>query len=381
MTEPIKKDIEKKIQVYQSNDLVEAIYEDDLTATEHKIIRYAAGKIVKSPEHFPNVSFTVSEFVNAAGLSGNSYYSRVNKIAGELTKKRIMIKTESEVGWFPWFKGIVYRGGMVHIQFNEVIEPYLINLTERGRYTKYDFPTIGEMQSPYTIRLFELLQQYAKIGRRTFKLDKLKEHLGVGDKYKQYGHFKSRVLLKAQEELKDINVLTFEFEEVKHGRKVDQIEFDIKITDTIPMDENVKEDEIKNFLKEARPLLKEYGYDIPNRVIKTWTIYGIDELKYVLQDIYAKNRSISRIDAYITTILKSRKNEFEKSTRHLNADNYLTKKRIMEFIEQQKTSEVLPSWWVHKNFIDQMESYDYTEEEATTIWEKNSDHIMQATKL
>ena len=234
-----KKNTEKRLQIYQSNDLVEAIYEDDLTATEHKIIRYAAGKIVKSPEHFPNVSFTVTEFIKAAGLSGNSYYSKVSKIASELTKKRIKIKTDSQVGWFPWFKGIVYKDGMVHIQFNDVIEPYLINLTEQGRYTKYDFPTIGHMQSPYTIRLFELLQQYVKIQKRSFRLDKLKEHLGVGDKYKQYGHFKSRILLKTQEELNDINVLTFDFREIKNGRRVEEIEFDIHIKDTISMDEKI----------------------------------------------------------------------------------------------------------------------------------------------
>lgn len=376
-----KKNTEKRLQIYQSNDLVEAIYEDDLTATEHKIIRYAAGKIVKSPEHFPNVSFTVTEFIKAAGLSGNSYYSKVSKIASELTKKRIKIKTDSQVGWFPWFKGIVYKDGMVHIQFNDVIEPYLINLTEQGRYTKYDFPTIGHMQSPYTIRLFELLQQYVKIQKRSFRLDKLKEHLGVGDKYKQYGHFKSRILLKTQEELNDINVLTFDFREIKNGRRVEEIEFDIHIKDTISMDENVKEEEVKAFLERARPLLKDYGYEVPNRVIKTWTIYGIDELKYVLQDIYANNRTVTRIDAYITTILKSRKKEFEKSLRNVDADDYLTKKRILQFIETEKTTEVIPQWLLLEKFITYMKDHHYDEEEAQSAWAKNSEHITSSTRL
>ncbi|WP_026701680.1 replication initiation protein [Salibacterium aidingense] len=380
MTNLSKKNAEKRMQVYQSNDLVEAIYEDDLTATEHKIIRYAAGKIVKSPEHFPNVSFTVAEFIKAAGLTGNGYYARVNKIASELTKKRIMIKTESQVGWFPWFKGIVYRDGMVHIQFNDVIEPYLINLTEQGRYTKYDFPTIGHMQSPYTIRLFELLQQYVKIQKRTFQIDKLKEHLGVGDKYKQYGHFKSRVLLKAQEELNDINLLTFDFQEVKQGRRVEKIEFNIKMTDTISMEEDVKEEEIKKFLDKARPLIKEYGYEIPNRVLKTWTIYGIEELEYVLQDIYTNNRTVTRIDAYITTILKTRKKEFEKSTQNIAADNFLTKKRILEFIRTSKTNETLPVWFLEDKFTSYMKEYHYTHDEAQAIWEKNNELIKDSIK-
>ncbi|WP_176449246.1 replication initiation protein [Lentibacillus sp. CBA3610] len=127
MTNSKEKNTEKKMQIYQSNDLVEAIYEDDLTATEHKIIRYAAGKVSKSPESFPDVSFTISEFIKVAGISGNDYHAKVEKIMDELTKKNIMIKTELQSGWFPWFKGIVYEDDMVHIQFNDVIEPYLMN--------------------------------------------------------------------------------------------------------------------------------------------------------------------------------------------------------------------------------------------------------------
>ena len=371
---------EKKMQVYQSNDLVEAIYEDDLTATEHKVIRYAAGKIVKSPEHFPNVSFTVAEFLKAAGISGNGYYSRVDKIAGELTKKRLMIKTEKEVGWFPWFKGIVYREGMVHIQFNDVIQPYLMNLTEQGRYTKYDFPVIGHMQSPYTIRLFELLQQYVKIQKRTFRLDKLKEHLGINDKYKRYSHFKSRVLLKAQEELNDINVLTFDFEEIKNGRRVEWIEFDIKLTDNLSMDESVKEEEIKTFIERARPLIKDYGYEIPNRTIKTWTVYGIEELEYALQSAKNSKRNVTAIAAYIKTILESRKKEFEKTAKDIQADNYLTKKRIMQYIAMEKTSEILPSWFIEQNFVTHMTDFHYSKEEAKALWEKNGAFITNKIK-
>ena len=232
-----------KVQVCQSNDLVEAIYEDELTATEHKVIRYATAKINMSPDHFPNVSFSVPEFINAAGLSGQGYHSRVKKIVGELTKKRIRIKTE-EQEWFAWFKELIYKSGMVYITFNDLIKPHLI-ISEQEKYTKYAFATIGHMKSPYTIRLFELLQQYAVIGERTIKVEKLKEHLGVKSKYNQYSHFKSKILQRVKEELDEINVLTYTFEEIKVGRRVDAIKFEIKISDDLNLAVNVKEDEVK----------------------------------------------------------------------------------------------------------------------------------------
>ncbi|WP_077595969.1 replication initiation protein [Oceanobacillus kimchii] len=245
MAEKNKKDTEE--QVCQSNDLIEAIYEEGLTATKHKIIRYAVAKINKSPDHFPNISFTVLEFINAAGLSGNGYHGKIKKIVGELTQ--IRIKPREHKGWFPWFKEIIYKNGMVHITFNDLIKPYLICLSEQEKYTKYVFATIGHMQSPYTIRLFELLQQYATIGYRKIKLEKLKELLGVKGKYNEYGHFKSRILQSVKKELDNINVLTFTFEEIKFVRKVDEINFEIKINDDLNMEGNVKEDEIKKFFE------------------------------------------------------------------------------------------------------------------------------------
>ncbi|BAC12127.1 replication protein [Oceanobacillus iheyensis HTE831] len=242
-----KKKRDNKVQVCQSNDLIEAIYEEGLTATEHKIIRYAVAKINKSPDQFPNVSFTVLEFINAAGLSGNSYHGKVKKIVGELKRKQIRIKPREHDWGFPWFKEIIYKNGMVHITFNDLIKSYLIYLSEQEKYTKYAFATIGHMQSPYTIRLFELLQQYAMIGHRKIKLEKLKELLGVKGKYKEYGHFKSRILQSVKKELDNINVLTFTFEEIKMVRRVDEIYFDIKINDDLNTAGNVKEDELKTF--------------------------------------------------------------------------------------------------------------------------------------
>ncbi|NGY80989.1 replication initiation protein [Bacillus megaterium] len=44
-------------------------------------------------------------------------------------------------------------------------------------------------------------------------------------KYKQYGHFKSKVLAVAQKEINNKTDIHFEFVEIKTGRKVTSIEF------------------------------------------------------------------------------------------------------------------------------------------------------------
>jgi len=134
-----------------------------------------------------------------------------------------------------------------------------------------------------------LLKQYENIGQRIFKLEELKKTLGIKeDKYQLYGHFKKRVLIKAQEELKLKTDICFDFEEIKVSRKVDKICFFIKNnTENISIidvpairdiDENPELDTLITLLPEGymdkisvkkllETSLRKYGYDYVARNI------------------------------------------------------------------------------------------------------------------
>ncbi|WP_158413541.1 replication initiation protein [Gracilibacillus boraciitolerans] len=213
--------------VVQSNNLVEAYYDSDLTATEHKIIRYAASKIKSNPDQFPTVSFDVKEFMRAGGLKGNAYHKKIEIIGDELSGKRIKIQNDQKIGWFPWLSSLVYDNGTIYLSFNTLIKDLLLEL--EGQFTKYNYQYIGDMRSSYSIRLYELLKQYAPIGKRRFDLLVLKKMLGVDGKYKGYGQFKQRVLNQAKKELDRKGKLIFSFEEIKQGRQVKEIVFFIQV--------------------------------------------------------------------------------------------------------------------------------------------------------
>ena len=84
-------------------------------------------------------------------------------------------------------------------------------------------------KSTYSIRLYELLKQYEKIGERTFDLIEFKKTLGIRPgSYKLYGHLKSKILNPTQKELKQNADIRFDFKEKKQGRKVVGIIFRIK---------------------------------------------------------------------------------------------------------------------------------------------------------
>lgn len=367
--------------VVQSNRLVEAYYDTDLTATEHKILRYAAGKVKDKPEEFPRVTFTVREFLDAGGISGDGYYSRFEKIADELSRKRIKIKTEKNIGWIPWLSALIYENGEVQLTFNNMIKEMLLDL--EGQFTKYDYKHIGNMRSAYTIRLFELLKQYAPIGKRRVQLDVLRNMLGTESKYKQYGQFKLRVLKQAQKEMEEKGELTFEFNEIKQGRKVVEVEFIISSANKLVIKKKGKigssDIEVETFVKEGTYLLSNYGIEIPEKRLLKWSKYGIELLNKALKEIEGKD--IGNYPAYIEKILSSSHENHQKKRDKVKTENSNYARLIMEFIEKNKTKEIVPEWFVKNNFISFVEDYIANEEVIEDLWSKNEEYIIKEVSL
>lgn len=76
--------------------------------------------------------------------------------------------------------------------------------------------------------MYELLKSYEGIGKRIFEVEELKQILGVEEKYAKYANFKSRILLKAQEDIQTHTDIRFTFEELSdYGRRVERIAFTI----------------------------------------------------------------------------------------------------------------------------------------------------------
>jgi plasmid replication initiation protein len=115
----------------------------------------------------------------------------------------------------------------VELEFSDKLKPYLLQLKER--FTKYHLDSVLKLKSFYSIRLYELLKQWETLKTRTVEVQELRNAFGIpDDKYKQYGHLKKKVLLLAQKEINEKTEVFFEFTEVKKGRKIVMLKFDIK---------------------------------------------------------------------------------------------------------------------------------------------------------
>lgn len=90
-------------------------------------------------------------------------------------------------------------------------------------YRKYELVTAMQFKSVYSMRMYELMSGQKRPLEFTF--EDLKKRFGVKDKYKLVGHFKTRVLDIAKKELDESSPYSFNYIEIKEGRKVVAFKF------------------------------------------------------------------------------------------------------------------------------------------------------------
>lgn len=252
--------MKKTSLVTKSNQLNEARYR--LTATEQKLILSVVSMIQPKDEDFKIYKLEIQEFINLLGLKSTGNYSRLKNATHELLKKTLTIKEENKLIQANWFSSIVYHenGGQVEFRFDPNMKPYFIQLKQC--FVSYYLSNILRLQSPYSIRIYELLKQYERIGKRSFKIEDLRFILGIEKiEYSRYSDFKTAILKNPQKELENKTDITFDFQEIKKGRKISEIIFNIKktkklkksIIDVFCEDTNIP-DSIKHEMLERKKL-------------------------------------------------------------------------------------------------------------------------------
>ncbi len=221
-----KKLLPSRLIVTQSNKLVEARY--NLPLGEQRLILTMIANIQPDDEDFKEYRINVREFADFLGIDRNSAYREFDKITSAIMT-RVLIFDESDgplkVGWVSSAK-YIRKEGAVLLCFDPKLKPYLLKL--KGNFTSCRLEMLLSFKSQYTMRVYNLLKQYEQIRSREIELDVLREILGIRkDQYTLYSNFKKDIIESAQKELNAKADLTFEFTEIKYGRRVGAIRFRI----------------------------------------------------------------------------------------------------------------------------------------------------------
>lgn len=231
---------EESKSVIKSNKLILARFK--MTTYEQKIILLCISKIKRNAKKTgtdkpnDNLFFAldakeISSFLN---INPRTLYKNLDEISNKLMQYEIEIKDDTKnffekIRPFPYSK---YESGKFYLRIEQSMEEYLLEL--KDRFTMYNINNIRTLKSNYSLRIYEVLKSYEWVNEYVFDIEEFKQIIGVStvkdgkienDLYDRYYDFRKRVLLVAQKELAENTDISFTFEEIKKGRKVDKIKF------------------------------------------------------------------------------------------------------------------------------------------------------------
>jgi plasmid replication initiation protein len=229
----------KRQNFIQSNPLVEAIFIQPFKEFELKVLcliskyinekKYEVKNLEDAIETYMKVTIKKGEFCEILKTNPFNFYRQMHSLAEEITNKKIKIKNPQNNNFdvIVLFPCVRFKDGNAIFYMSYLLSPYLQHL--RNNFTVSNLEYITNMGSAYAIRLYQLLNQYKSIGRRTFKIEELKHLLGINNKYlDNFKHFKREVLLISQKHINTNTDLKIKFSSIKEGRIVKAIEFSIE---------------------------------------------------------------------------------------------------------------------------------------------------------
>lgn len=353
--------------VTKANSLVEASYR--LTSMEQKVILALASKINVNDGELKTYTLSIKEFCNLLGIKGNNQYTRLRQITLGLMRKAFQIRiAEKEVVQVSWLSYVKYREqeGMLEMQFAPFLKEYLIEL--KKSFTSYTLSNVVRLKHAYSIRLYELLKQYEKIGERTFHIEDLLDKLGLaGTSYKTYGNLKSRVLNPAKKELNRETDIQIEFIEIKQGRKVVGVRFLIhKNIESMSEENKIRVISKKNSeVQVIKDILTSNQLETPNEIIESWLEKGLEHVKKVLN--YAISEpSIQKPPNFTSYILKN----------NISPESLTT---TVKKAKAETRKEMVPNWLRKEKDKEQaQEAHSVEKEQADEISEEESKQKLEA---
>lgn len=374
--------------VSKSNTLIEA--NSRLNLVEQKMLLCLASNIEPNDRDFKTYTFPIRQFHDLLGLSGSTKYTELSKITKELLSKVIEIRAGEELIQVSWLSSAIYNRnkGTIDMRFDPLLKPFLLELS--SKFTSYRLANVVKLKSTYAIRIYELLKQYEDLKERTISLENLRYYLDAMDVYPNYANFKQRVLKPSQKELEQKTDISFEFEEIKIGRKVQKIRFIIrsqkkKDNDLVRFEKKLDQFQHPNTFEQKIKRFEERCKEkVFPKVFKKW-----EEHKEIVLEIIEDIRFRSDIDSpigYVEFILNSRLKELSEKeiTNSISPiENQFDNKGALEIdniidsvIRKYSTSTgAVATFLVESTAIEELVKV-VTLEEAEVIWKKHEAFVM-----
>lgn len=237
---------ERRIAKIENDFIFKAHYA--LSAVEQKIVLFLASRIdpAKDKEFVKQVVPIKS--IEKTLWDGNSFgnpYAYLQDVVTTLLDRKITFPKGTIIngerllaGGINWFQSIVVKdspeGVAIEFMFSERMKPFLLQL---NKYVRINAMEVMDMRGKYAIRMYQVFKaerertrQFIKHSRKEYGIEELRGVLGIGEKYKRFDKFKSRVLEPMKAEINThSNEISIDYELFRgHRNKVTGVGFTIR---------------------------------------------------------------------------------------------------------------------------------------------------------
>lgn len=237
--------------IYKNNYLIEASYK--LTLNEQRLMLFCIGKL-NPLEPVQRQEIIIEEFASQFGMNKDSAYAQVKQAIDIIYNRSIKVKDPNQEKEFRWIQEKAYldNQGRAFIVFSNAIMPYLCQL--ETQFTKYRLKYVQNFDSPYSIRIYELLTQFKSINKRVVNISDLRDMLGISNKFSTWNDFRRFIIDRSISEINEKSDLRVSYKPIKRGRAFFSIEFYIEVERQIDFLE--KQDIANSYLADIKNKLK-----------------------------------------------------------------------------------------------------------------------------
>jgi len=156
--------------------------------------------------------------------------------------------------------------GEIMLDFSEFFMPFLESLSRD--FTRFGLKDIARMKSIYSIRIYELLkmasEQQKKNSEPVFNIEisELRRMFELEGKYSRHEAFRRKVIDVAVAEINEYSPLLIEYEQIKKGRRIHALKFNIsRKKESYSLQPTKNKKEVQKAMTELKEALK-MGLDV-----------------------------------------------------------------------------------------------------------------------
>lgn len=218
--------------VNMSNTLIRAA--QGLDIHEKRLLMFALGKMdSRKPVSMKEmvVRIPVKSMIDKYNLGSNHGYSDTKAACEGLMNRYIRFTHNDTDGKaietrIQWVGRASYKEneGWVEIAFWHELFPMIFDL--QSFFTSYKLERMGGLQSIYSWRLFELIQQFKRTGLLKIGIDEFAEAMEAKKSMRyNFANMRQRIIEPAVKEIREKDQLNLAWNTVTKGRKVTGLEF------------------------------------------------------------------------------------------------------------------------------------------------------------